>query len=382
MRKKVLMFSPFYMPGVKGGGPINSAKNLADNLKEKIDFYIVTSDRDLGDTEPYPNIEKEKWLSHNSSHIYYIDSKKLNNKKIYELMTSQVFDYYYLNSFFNYKFSILPIMIKTKYSNSVKGNIILAPRGEFSEGALALKKVKKRVYIQLFKRLVPFQQLIWHATTNLEKEDIIRVMDKNLEIRIAENLTKKYNDKIFNKQIKKNRGEVKLIFLSRISPKKNLLFALQLLEKQTGKITFDIYGPIEDKEYWEKCKEVINELPINIKANYKGVVNHDDIINTFEKYHFFLFPTFGENFGHVISESLISGTPVVISDQTPWVTLHDKNVGWDIPLNEKEQYINVIHKIVNMEEKTYKKMSIDASSYGMMEASNPKKIEKSLELFE
>ena len=33
----------------------------------------------------------------------------------------------------------------------------------------------------------------------------------------------------------------------------------------------------------------------------------------------FVFPTLGENFGHVIYESLMCGTPVLVSDNTPWL---------------------------------------------------------------
>jgi glycosyltransferase involved in cell wall biosynthesis len=31
-----------------------------------------------------------------------------------------------------------------------------------------------------------------------------------------------------------------------------------------------------------------------------------------------VFPTLGENFGHVIAESLSASCPVICSDQTPW----------------------------------------------------------------
>jgi glycosyltransferase involved in cell wall biosynthesis len=38
----------------------------------------------------------------------------------------------------------------------------------------------------------------------------------------------------------------------------------------------------------------------------------------FRQYDLFVFPTRGENFGHVIIESLSVGTPVLLSDRTPW----------------------------------------------------------------
>ena len=61
MKQKVMIFTGYYLPGVKGGGPIQSIKNLVNNLSDIFDFYIVTSDRDLGDTEPYSNIKVDEW---------------------------------------------------------------------------------------------------------------------------------------------------------------------------------------------------------------------------------------------------------------------------------------------------------------------------------
>ncbi|MNY40193.1 hypothetical protein D3C86_1749200 [compost metagenome] len=45
-------------------------------------------------------------------------------------------------------------------------------------------------------------------------------------------------------------------------------------------------------------------------------------------------PTHGENYGHAIAEALSAGTPVLISDATPWRGLQQEGVGWDIPLGE------------------------------------------------
>jgi glycosyltransferase involved in cell wall biosynthesis len=44
----------------------------------------------------------------------------------------------------------------------------------------------------------------------------------------------------------------------------------------------------------------------------------DDVPGTFAQYDLFAFPSRGENFGHVVLESLSVGTPVLVSDRTPW----------------------------------------------------------------
>ena len=51
---------------------------------------------------------------------------------------------------------------------------------------------------------------------------------------------------------------------------KNLLYALEVLDEIDIKINFDIWGPISDKDYWEKCQEKISNLPENIMVKYMG----------------------------------------------------------------------------------------------------------------
>ena len=51
---------------------------------------------------------------------------------------------------------------------------------------------------------------------------------------------------------------------------------------------------------------------------YHGELQPDAVVTTFARYDAFAFPTLGENFGHVIAESLSAGCAVICSDQTPW----------------------------------------------------------------
>jgi glycosyltransferase involved in cell wall biosynthesis len=72
-------------------------------------------------------------------------------------------------------------------------------------------------------------------------------------------------------------------------------------------------------------------------VQYRGPIAPDEVSNTFARYDLFVFPTQGENFGHVIFEALRAGTPVLLSDRTPWypdnagaliVLSLDKVVSW------------------------------------------------------
>ena len=105
----------------------------------------------------------------------------------------------------------------------------------------------------------------------------------------------------------KESGSLKIAFLSRVARKKNLDYALQVLANVCGNIVFDIYGPLEDIAYWQECQSIIAQMPTNVKVSYLGEVPPDQVMGILSEYHLFFFPTRGENFGHVISESLRCG---------------------------------------------------------------------------
>ena len=157
-----------------------------------------------------------------------------------------------------------------------------------------------------------------------------------------------------NKNLDSNKksGQANFIFLSRIVPKKNLLAAINYMASVKGNVRFDIYGALEDENYWEECKARIAQLPQNVKVEYKGLINHDQVHDTFRKYDAFIFPTYSENFGHVIAESLMVGCPIIISDQTPWTDVSKIKGGWSIPLDNSEQYIQAIQEVIDADRDT------------------------------
>ncbi|MFP7442675.1 glycosyltransferase family 4 protein [Bacillus infantis] len=367
MKKKILILAGYYIPGVKGGGPIQSIKNLVDNLNNKFDFYILANDRDLGDEQPFKNVIVDEWTQVGHAKVYYTNYDRLNFTKISKIINSLDFDTLYLNSFFSYKLSVIPILLnKLKKINVDK--VIIAPRGGFSQGALKLKKRKKNFFIKLGKIFSLYKNVIWHVTANTEKKDIEEIFGTETQIIVANNLTASYQNLKYNKKVEKNKGELKIVFVSRIHPKKNLKTAIEFLQRVDGKVKFDIYGPLEDKNYWSECERLINGLPENIMVTYKGIINHDYIIEVFKENHVFLFPTLGENFGHVISEALIGGCPVIISDQTPWINIEKYNAGWDISLKDEGEFIRKLQFCVDLDTNEYQELSIKAFEYGKMKS--------------
>ncbi|MBD3842600.1 MAG: glycosyltransferase [Campylobacterales bacterium] len=345
-KPKILTFVSYYLPGYKAGGPLRTIANMVDHLSNDFEFWIVTRDRDLGDEEPYTDINVNQWNDIQGAKVFYLSPENQTLSGITDIINATPHDLIYLNSFFDPLFTLQPLLAR-RLGRLKNAPVLLAPRGEFSEGAIQLKRFKKSIFMKVARWLGIYNGIYWHASSTHEVEDIKREFRlKGDSIVTALDLPAKISeDNFLDSQSDRDHEGLHIIFLSRIAPMKNLDYALRLLKQVTARVKLDIYGPIEDKAYWELCKGLIGSLPANIDVNYLGLAHPDDVAKTFAQYDLFLFPTRGENYGHVIAESLSVGTPVLISDQTPWKDLESDGLGWDISLDNTSAFINVIERM-------------------------------------
>lgn len=347
MRPRVLVMTDYYLPGFKAGGPIRTLSNIIEHLGDEFSFIVLTRDRDLGAKNPYPEIGKGR-LCLGEAEVLYMAPGDLTFSDIGLKIRESAPDLIYLNSFFSPYFSIIP-MVLNRLGFIPQIPTIISPRGEFALSALKLKSFKKRCYV-FFAKLLGFVDLVvWQASGEHEASDIRREFP-NAQIVVAPDLPPLIPKARLPKKHAKVQGRLNLVFLSRISPMKNLHTALEILSKlNKGEIVFDIWGPIEDQSYWRKCTKLFASLPENITATYRGEVFPERVHEVFSGYDVFFLPTLGENFGHVILESLGAGLPVLISDRTPWRNLAERCAGWDVALDDIIGFSNVLKSCIDMD---------------------------------
>lgn len=377
-KKNILVLSDWYSPAYKAGGPVKSLAALTHHLKNDFNFYVLTSNKDAFSKNPLPVKANEWIISNNGEKVYYLGDEKISISKLAEVIQSVDYDFIYLNSFFSKYFSIYPLLLKKQ--GKIKKPVVLAPRGMLGEGALSLKSKKKSLFINLSKLSGIHKNITWHATSQQEMEEIKKTFGPSAQIHLASNLilpplTQRSN-------YHKNAGELNICFISRISKKKNLLFALEILKNVTsGKITFDVYGPAEDFAYNHDCQQFAKHLPKNISVNFKGDLQGPEVENVLKQNHVFFLPTLNENFGHAIVEAMLNGCISLLSDQTPWKNLKSKGLGWDIPLADKTAFINALNEAVLMDEATFKAQSVKIQRFAADNSSNVAHIEAYRQLF-
>lgn len=351
-KRKILILNGQYAPGYKGGGPIQSCINMVENLYEQFDFYVLCADRDYKETAPYNGVKINQWNDVGHAKVYYLSPEKQNLKGFEKIINSIDYDVMYLNGFFSPIFTICPLVLR-RMGRLKRKPVILTPRGDFT-GGCENKKIKKYSYIYLAKFLELYKGLFWHATSNIEERDINQKF-KNADVVTAPNLPAKYVPKRVS--INKKPGKLRLVFVSRIFPKKNIKYALEVLTQITeGNIIFDIYGPMEDRSYWNECKGVISKMPKNVRVKYCGEAEHKDIPHIFEQYHAFFFPTLGENYGHVIVEAMTNNCLCILSKGvTPWDDyIEYLDIG--AKLSSKKKFVEIINRLIKLNQSEINKM--------------------------
>lgn len=354
-RKKILMMNTRYLPGYKDGGPLRTVKNVSDILGDEYDIRVLCLDRDYDDTKPYDGIKVDEYNTVGKAKVFYASSFSLS---VIRKLANECDLVYCCGPYGTYSMKSLLLnrlgLIKVPY--------VLAPQGSFSPGAYAIKNTKKKFYITVMKMLGMFRHVYWSVTSKMEEQELAAVIGNNLPTYEACDLPRnEYCEHTHNKE----EGVLKVIFLSRICVKKNLEYAIKSLAKvdEKKRVIFHIYGFVEDAQYWEKCKTLLEQLPKNIEWEYKGEADAAMVPKVFADYDLFFFPTMGENYGHVIAESLMAGCPVMISDQTPWHDCKDYGCGFEYPLDAAGDFSAKISELVDENSDDYKKRCDAALSY-------------------
>lgn len=378
--KKILLLIDWYLPGYKAGGPIQSCANMVAHLKNIFQFKVVTGDTDLDEKKPYSNIKSNCWnVLPDGTTVYYFSAQRKKYRFIKSLLLNEEFDVLYLNSFFSVTFTLLPLLVMR--FNRVNARVIVAPRGMMGKGSLAIKPVKKRIFIHLVKLTGLFKYVTWHASTLAEKNEIETVFGSMANIRHAINLTAP--QEIIRVKRKKEKGKVKFFCLARISPVKNILAIFRYLQQVNpeNQIDLDLYGSPEDEDYLNQCKNLADSYSSAIRVSFKGPIENKKVQSMAIAYHFMILPTFNENFGHAIVESLVAGCPVLISNQTPWKNLELIHAGWDIALENDAIFVEKINQCAQMEQDEFDLWSAGAYNLAEKIVFNKDGIKQNKELF-
>lgn len=374
-RKKILVFSDWFSPGFMAGGPIKSLMNMIGNVEA--DFYVVTRINDYHSAVPYAGIkENEATRFSENCVVQYINENRMNTRFVEDILECDQFDFYYLNSLFSPRFTLLPLSVIRKKKRTRQ--CIIAPRGMLKTGALQVKPLKKKIFLWVAKRRGWYSGVLWHATNPDEVSEIQRAFGVSSRIKLAPVIPSSVP---VEKKIRKEKDSLRLVSFSRISAEKGILEAIRIVKNLPDhhSVCFDIYGAIPPGTYADQCREEAGQSTHTITL--KGQIEPSFIPELYSGYDVFFLATHGENFGHAIAEALLNATPVIITDRTPWRNLQDRHAGFDVPMEESALAAALI-RFLEMDSREFEIWQKGASETGLEAARNPETLLANHKLFE
>ncbi len=354
------IITEYFYPFSDAGGPLRSIENIIINYREGSNICILTSSSDYNN-KPLPigymanTIVSDKYTGHKIAYV----SKSF--KGLFFLVnTIKKGDFVYINGFFKPSLNLIPILLSN--------NLIICPRGMLQTNLLKQKRLFKLFYLNILMFFFYFKIIQWHATTKQEAFEIIKVFGKKTNIKIISNIPVK--PFLVSKKYFKQPQALSLVYFGLIVENKGLLSLVQTLKSLSYPVSLDIYGSVKDQAYWKLCFAQISNNKSLATFNYLGHANPADSQNILARYDALVLLTKGENFGHSIYEALSVGTPVIISNKTPW-SFGDISSppGWVIDYANDEfdlvKLMQAIEDLYNMDSHAYNSSSVNAHKYAV-----------------
>lgn len=376
-KPQVLAFIDWYKPYYKAGGPVRSMVNLVEHLGDRVQFHIVTGDRDYTATSNEAQVPTDRWTTADTGErVYHATPAGRSLARWKALISERAWDVVYINGLYSTWSTIMPLWI---LRNSPVRRIV-AVRGMLAAGPMRQGALKKRAFLAAMKLLGCFKGVEFQATNSEEVADIRRWIGAGAVVHEVQNLARKAANES-PRTLPKRTGELRLVSLARIAAEKNTLFAIERLQQVRGRVRFDLYGTIYDRSYHEQCLQAMAHLPPEVVLQWHGQLPNEQAPAAIAAAHFLYMPSVGENFGHTMLEALTAGRPMIISDRTPWKGLATAHAGWDLPLEDPGRFTTVLQAAVDMDQQAYDRLVQGAYAMGSRYLNDPAPVERSYRMF-
>ena len=330
-----------YIPSISeaSGGVGAYMQLIARDLGKLCELHVVTH-----------KSEEERVLDNCTVHYMPYKWKPWNNckKEFLSLLDGLKPDVFHTNCCW------MPVSALTAmWAKEAGYKVVYTPHGMLEPYAIKRNYwTKKLPAILLFQKKGLRMADLIHATAETERDNLLR-LGWNNNVRVIANCVQIDGIKVKESWKKKNR----ILFLSRIHPKKGLDFLIDavamLKSRMKGfKITIAGNGSLD---YIKILKHKIEKNGLSDIFEFIGPVYGNDKWALYKNADLFVLPTFSENFGIVIAESLASGTPVITTDGTPWRELNELKCGWCTEIGTLPT-VNALKEFLLCSEKELEKM--------------------------
>ncbi len=361
--------------GVKSGGPTTCTYNLIAAINEVSQYYDV----EILTPEPKASDDKlvgkgEEWIKHvkNDTFTPLDFSKNINCFFKYN-----DYEIYHTNGLWKY------MNHKTCDVARKRGKpYIITTHGMLYRTALNRSSWKKSILRKIWFDSDIMNATCIHATCEQEMEEIrkfgyqgpIAVIGNPIEV-------PEYTEAMIeSRSYHKDKNKTTIGFLGRIHPIKrieNIIHALNLLRNENVELCIIGSG---NASYERTINDLVVQYNLEKNVHFFGFLNGIEKYETLAKLDCLFVPSDMENFGMIVPEALIVGTPVMASLGTPWTKLNKERCGWWCD-NSPETIARIITEVVNLSNDKLAQMGYNGRKYTIREFSANEVAKQMAELY-
>jgi len=279
-------------------------------------------------------------------------------------------------------------------ANEAGKPLVISTRGMVEGWSLRRARVRKFVAWHLFERKNLESAALFHATSESEAEAIATALRIKMKIKFKEprivvapngvDIPERIpNREALEARFPKLKGRRWILFMSRVHPKKGLLELakawMQIRESNLGR-ELVIAGPEQDKGYAEKVRAGLKGEGV-----WTGELRGEEKWAALGNAGFMVLPSYSENFGIVVAESLAAGRPALTTTGTPWGMAAKPPIKMKMKIKEddnghsmnlEENGCGVICEVGGLNEALRKMMSFSDEELDRMGARGRREVER------
>jgi glycosyltransferase involved in cell wall biosynthesis len=209
---------------------------------------------------------------------------------------------------------------------------IISPRGMLSPVALSFSRSSKGLFWRTMQKAAVLEAACLHATSQSEHDEFralgirrpIAILPNGIDLPDASHLSSP-----------RGGAPRTLLFFGRIHPKKGLdmliLAWVRIAARYPG-WRLRIVGPGEPAHLLDlKLLVATRQAP---RISIEGPVYGEAKWRIYSEADLFVLPTYNENFGLTVAESLACRRPVIVTKGAPWAGVETHRCGWWVDANE------------------------------------------------
>ena len=337
-----ITFVTTHFPPSRGfGGVCESSHGLSTALaRAGVSVDVVTSDATKGKRIPFRSFsEIEKLNLRIYPFKYFVSEKNCFSFDIFRVLRkiASQSDLIHVNGIFTH-----PVTLGAWFARRQGKPYIVATRNGLDPWMLKIRRGKKMLGYKLYVKKDLKSASCIHATAEQEI-NACRALGLNGPFTIIPNGINPQNyenlpaPEVADKLWPVLKGKIVVLFMSRLSPQKGLDMLISTWDeimKKCPQAFLVIAGP-DYMGYSDDVRQLASQSAFPNSILLCGNVWGEHKLALYSRAEVFVLPSYSENFGNVIAEALVCGTPVVTTQATPWNEIEKKNCGRWIPVDKK-----------------------------------------------